>query len=96
MRFGCEDFEDWGDYRFNHSKVDPSPFIGRYRGVTFHTAYAIVATAPLPLIAWLRWKRLRRRRRTGTCLICGYDLRASPDRCPECGKVRRDSRQAAA
>jgi hypothetical protein len=44
----------------------------------------IVLAVPLGLIA-SRAARRRSWRRNGCCVRCGYDLRESPARCPECG-----------
>jgi len=42
-------------------------------------------SAILPLL-WLRRRFLRSRRaRDGLCSSCGYDMRSTPEQCPECG-----------
>lgn len=62
-------------------------------GQTALTSWGIIVPcwAALLLFAicpalWLNNRRRRRAQQRGiTCLACGYDLRATPDRCPECG-----------
>ncbi|MFI5377885.1 MAG: hypothetical protein ACHRHE_01145 [Tepidisphaerales bacterium] len=89
---------DIGDTRISWQRGGFAWYEIRKPGGGIHHALAVVpfwclaaATAVLPLgYATMRWRsrvRNRRRKRLGLCVSCGYDLRATPDRCPECGAV---------
>lgn len=51
----------------------------------FLPKWSILCPTGFVLVLWLRSLR---RARPGFCPTCGYDLRESPQRCPECGAER--------
>ena len=57
-----------------------------FRTVLVPYAYFVIPAAALALLAVRAARIARQRRRERCCPDCGYDLRASPDRCPECGR----------
>jgi hypothetical protein len=58
------------------------------QGVAMPHALLVSLAAIVPVAWLLRQGQRRRRCSSGLCLRCGYDLRESPDRCPECGTPR--------
>ncbi|HEX8523591.1 MAG TPA: hypothetical protein VF669_15155 [Tepidisphaeraceae bacterium] len=55
-------------------------YVSRVAAIHAYMPTVLLSVAP---VVWV-WKR-RRRHPVGLCRTCGYDLRATPERCPECG-----------
>jgi hypothetical protein len=84
-------------WQFEFAKVYTTP--PWHRGHFYHQGNLWTATilfpiwrlsAALSIIPLARYGlviRERRRAAKGLCASCGYDLRATPDRCPECGRA---------
>jgi hypothetical protein len=84
--------EAFAGFLFRHASenrpVVGAPIERSFVQIPFWAAIALASI--LPALWLVRRRRLTRRRRRadrGQCLACGYDLRQSPERCPECGLV---------
>jgi hypothetical protein len=65
-----------------------NPWRQTYAHVPHWALLALLGGLSVPL--WMkvhRAHRSTRRAAAGLCVACGYDLRASPSECPECGRV---------
>ena len=71
---------------FDKPAAGPTSMGAATREVFFPYWSLVGLTAAGPA-AWYARRRRLRSRSLGLCPACGYDLRATPERCPECGAV---------
>ena len=78
----------WFDGYEDVSPIATGEPLWRYRSLVI-PYWFITSVFAIPVLAWLivQFRTVRRQRslQNGCCPTCGYDLRATPDRCPECG-----------
>jgi hypothetical protein len=78
----------WHKYEEDEDKV--KAFSLKIRLSERHSASfpALMVMSLLPAAVWVvsRWRAEQARAKAGHCRVCGYDIRATPYRCPECGK----------
>jgi hypothetical protein len=81
---------DWGGFRLfaGEAVILGASNIKHYdyrHEIGFPLWAPLAAGCVLPALTCYRTARRLRRDRHGLCRECGYDVRASGDRCPECG-----------
>jgi hypothetical protein len=85
--FGFDRTESYG---FDESVGPVTTQVSSSHNVRIDNWLIAMLTAPLPtwrLLAYLKRRKRQSRAAKGQCMTCGYDLRGTPKRCPECGTI---------
>jgi hypothetical protein len=69
------------------------PQTGHSASIFFPAWTVFAALLVLPVVEMVRFLRFKRVDPL-VCRTCGYDLRATPDRCPECGALAEQVAEA--
>ena len=70
---------------------EPNPWENKIvRNLFVPFGHVMVLFALIIIIRCRKVQRLRTWKTHGWCLSCGYDLRATPQQCPECGAVPKE------
>jgi hypothetical protein len=77
----------WWGFQWYFQPDRPNSMTGRMWFVVVPYWFLLLLALPLPLLRAVKFWRVRRRAQKGHCAACGYDLRATPGRCPECGRI---------
>ncbi len=85
----------WGSAGFGYMAQTDADWAERPGRAFFWPHWSVLLVTSVLPGGWLirRWLG-RKRRRNGLCGRCGYDLRASPSACPECGAAAAVSGRA--
>jgi hypothetical protein len=87
-QFHCDSFWEQLGFAYTTSRKSDDRWGSAYKTVQLPAWLLLAAFGPSPAVWFLKLRRRRQgvlRRARSLCPSCGYDLRATPGRCPECG-----------